>query len=300
MSETKTIAIGGGLFAAIIALIALSYFLPAPQEEIEEVAIEIPNVFEDIGLTGDAAVVYDVRTGEVLYGKREEAQLPLASVTKLLTAYTATEVLGENKYIRIQPEDLLPEGDSGLFVSETWTVGDLARFVLITSSNDGAEALARALGENRGAAASVILSQAAEELSLVQTFALNGSGLDTTRSTSGGYGSAKDIAILLGEIYANNRDLLLDSAKPFDTFVSTEGFQHNASTTNNLAAVLPQLVGAKTGYTDLAGGNLAVLIEVAPERPVAIVVLGATRESRFSDVENLVETTLQHFTYATN
>lgn len=298
MSETKTIAIGSVLFVALVALIGLSYFLPSPEEETPEVAIELPNVFENVALTGRAAVVYDLKNNEVLYGKAEEAQLPLASVTKLLTAYTATEVLGENKYIQIRPEDLLPDGDSGLLVSENWKAGDLARFSLIGSSNDASEALARALSENRGHAAAAILSQAAQELSLAQTFALNGSGLDTNRSTSGGYGSAKDVALLLGEIYENNRTLLLDSSKPSGAFTSAEGFQHIASTTNELAISLPQLVGAKTGFTDLAGGNLAVLIEVAPGRPVAIVVLGSTRENRFSDVENLVDTTLQHFTYA--
>jgi D-alanyl-D-alanine carboxypeptidase len=44
---------------------------------------------------------------------------------------------------------------------------------------------------------------------------------------------------------------------------------------------------SKTGYTDDAGGNLAVIVDVTLGHPVAIVVLGSTREGRFADVKKL-------------
>lgn len=296
--EQKMFTIGGILLLLIGLLLGISYLAPKNEPKVSSTTqISAPNVFERIELQAAAAIVYDLQTGTALFSLEEETQLPLASITKLLSVYTATQALGENGYIRITPEDLATEGDSGLLVSETWKVGDLARFALISSSNDAANALTRALSTQTGKDQAVVLSQAAVALSLPQTFALNGTGLDTNLHTSGAYGSAKDIALLLGLIYEGNRSLLLDSTKAAATFVSAEGFEHYASTTNDLAHVLPQLVGAKTGYTDLAGGNLAVLIEVAPKRPVAIVVLGSTREGRFVDIKNLVEKTLQHFTY---
>ena len=47
----------------------------------------------------------------------------------------------------------------------------------------------------------------------------------------------------------------------------------------------------KTGYTDLAGGNLAIVFEVGPARPVAIVVLHSSLQGRFDDVRKLVAAT---------
>jgi len=297
----QALTIGGILLLLVLLLVGVSYLAPTRAvEEKPPLTIEAPNVFDEIDILASAAVIYDVKNKEVLYGKSEEAQLPLASITKLLTAHVATTALGENGFIDITPEDLRTEGDSGLFVSETWRVGDLARFVLTTSSNDAAHALARRVSERANETPDVFLSQAAVALSLSQTFALNGTGLDTNTHVSGAYGSAKDIALLLGDIYDKNRSLLLGSNASAATFYSEEGFAHNASSTNELADMLPNLVGAKTGYTDLAGGNLAILIEVAPGRPVALVVLGSTRDGRFVDMEELVEATLQHFTYSSS
>ncbi|XKT74989.1 MAG: D-alanyl-D-alanine carboxypeptidase family protein [Patescibacteria group bacterium UBA2103] len=304
MNENNTqngykIAAGGGLLLLLIGLlVGISYLAPA-KEKVAETAPEIslPNAFDDISLMADAAVVFDIKNNEVLYGVAEETPLPLASVTKLLSVYTAVSTLGENGYIRITPEDLSPEGDSALLVSETWKVGDLARFTLISSSNDGAYALTRAVSERENKTPATLLSQAAVSLSLPQTYALNGTGLDANQYTGGAYGSAIDVAHLLKVLYDEHRDLLIDASKEQGTYTSAEGFTHIASSTNELAGKIVGLVGAKTGYTDLAGGNLAVLIEVAPQRPIAIVVLGSTKEGRFADVRNLAEKTLQHFTY---
>tara|TARA_B100000508_G_scaffold60333_1_gene47106 strand:- start:147585 stop:148505 length:921 start_codon:yes stop_codon:yes gene_type:complete len=294
----RVATIGGILLLLIGLLVGISYIAPT-RDQVATIAPEIslPDAFEGVEIGAGAAIVYDLKTGEALFAIEEETQLPLASLTKLLTTHVAAEKLGENGYVRITAEDLRTEGDSGLLVSETWKVGDLARFALISSSNDGANALVRAVSKREGTTPALALSQAAAVLSLPQTFALNGTGLDTNTQMSGAYGSAKDVALLLGAMYEKNRDLLLDSSQERASFTSAEGFEHHASTTNALAGMLPQLVGAKTGYTDLAGGNLAVLIEVAPTRPVAIVVLGSSRAGRFVDVEKLVEKTLEHFTY---
>jgi D-alanyl-D-alanine carboxypeptidase len=50
-------------------------------------------------------------------------------------------------------------------------------------------------------------------------------------------------------------------------------------------------VFGKTGFTDLAGGNLAIVFEVGPSRPVVAVILGSTQEGRFEDMRALVDHT---------
>jgi D-alanyl-D-alanine carboxypeptidase len=52
---------------------------------------------------------------------------------------------------------------------------------------------------------------------------------------------------------------------------------------------------SKTGFTDLAGGNLAIVFDAGVNHPVAVVVLGSTEDSRFTDVSELVGATLAHF-----
>ena len=54
---------------------------------------------------------------------------------------------------------------------------------------------------------------------------------------------------------------------------------------------IPGLLGGKTGYTNLAGGNLAVIYDAGLNHPIVVVVLGSTLEGRFGDVETLVDAT---------
>jgi D-alanyl-D-alanine carboxypeptidase len=57
--------------------------------------------------------------------------------------------------------------------------------------------------------------------------------------------------------------------------------------TDKLAENLPGLIAGKTGFSDLAGGNLAVAVDIGLNHPVIIVVLGSTEEGRFEDVKEL-------------
>ncbi|MCX6789964.1 MAG: hypothetical protein NTV60_00350, partial [Candidatus Kaiserbacteria bacterium] len=52
---------------------------------------------------------------------------------------------------------------------------------------------------------------------------------------------------------------------------------------------------SKTGYTELAGGNLALVFDAGIEHPIAVVVLGSSKEARFTDGTALINATLAHF-----
>jgi len=73
------------------------------------------------------------------------------------------------------------------------------------------------------------------------------------------------------------------------TFTSESGYTHDAVNTSSVIGSLGGGIASKTGYTDLAGGNLAIVFEPIPGRSVAAVVLGSTREGRDSDMEALTE-----------
>src|SRR3989344_8222726 len=78
------------------------------------------NPFDSVSLSAKAAYVYDVKAGKPLFAKNEDEVLPLASVTKIMTAATALSFLPETTYITIDAEAIRAEGNSGLTVGERW------------------------------------------------------------------------------------------------------------------------------------------------------------------------------------
>ena len=71
---------------------------------------------------------------------------------------------------------------------------------------------------------------------------------------------------------------------------------HHVINTNDLVDQIPGMIGSKTGYTDLAGGNLVLLVDIGIDHPIAIAVLGSTRDERFSDVKKLIDATTNSIT----
>jgi len=128
----------------------------------------------------------------------------------------------------------------------------------------------------------------AKEIGLAQTYFLNVSGLDVSSTLSGAYGSALDVARLFAFAVAHRPELFAGTARNGVLLSEAGGETALARNTNTALGSIPGLVMGKTGYTDLAGGNLAVVFEAGPARPVAAVVLGSTYEGRFADMRKLV------------
>ncbi len=258
-----------------------------------------PEAFADVRIEGKAAIVYDLATGETLYEENSRSQLPLASLTKLLTVYAAADALSANSVVTITDSSLLPEGESGFMAGERFAFRDLARLALVSSSNDATAAIAEAASIARATSGKNLLAGAAASAGLSQTYALNGTGLDESTSVSGGYGSAKDVAVLAGELLKRAPEI---AAATIDTSVSIrslDGVTHTLPNTNPDVVRVPGILLSKTGFTDLAGGNLAVVYDAGIGHPVAVVVLGSSREGRFSDVASLIARTDEYFSGAT-
>lgn len=265
-------------------------------------AKERPSAYADVHLEAKSAYVWDITARKKLYGTNDRAQLPLASITKMMMATVARETLPSDAEVTIRAEDLLEEGDSGLAVGEIWNLSDLIDFTLISSSNDGASALATVAGATLGdpkpapALAKRLfvkrMNDKAKAIGLDDTFFMNESGLDVESVTSGGYGSARDVGMLFDYIWRKHPDLFRATSEDRLSVTSRSGLRHHVANTNAVVEEITGIVGSKTGYTDLAGGNLAVVVDVGINHPVAIVVLGSTREGRFADVQTLARATV--------
>lgn len=259
--------------------------------------------FKNISLEAKAAFVWDINKQKSLYKLNEEAQLPLASLTKLMTAIIAADIMPESSVVTIDNKSLEKEGDSGLYANEKWNFKDLINFTLIVSSNDGASALANVAGllknafpnkeENNEKTFVRIMNEKTKEMGLTQTYFINPTGLDANGKISGGYGSAKDIALLLEYAVINSPEIIEATRYDILQFNSLSDINHIATNTNSSINVIPGLIASKTGFTDLAGGNLVVAFDAGLNYPIIISVLGSTQEGRFRDVEKLVVASLK-------
>lgn len=274
-----------------------------PKKAIEK----LKNPFEELSIDAKAVLVFDIAQGKIIYAKNHEAQLPLASLAKLMTALIAEETLLSDEVVVLSKEAVSKEGDAGLLVGEQWQKDDLIGLTLLASSNDGAHALASAveafhMRENEKSATTIpqhvsfseIMNTRAQELGLTQTYFLNAEGLDMYGREGGASGSARDIASLLSYILKHAPYIFDATQYREQVFTSLGGVTHILKNTNERASRIPGIVASKTGFTDLAGGNLAIIFEAGPMYPIAVVVLGSSVEGRFSDVERLISATLDY------
>jgi D-alanyl-D-alanine carboxypeptidase len=250
--------------------------------------------FTEVKIKGRSAYVWDVSSQRALYKKDPTKQLPLASLTKLMTTLLAEEILSDNATVAINETSIKQDGDSGLLQSEQFKRKSLSDLVLISSSNDGAYALAAAAGAfldtNKPAEAFVYaMNVRAKELGLHDTYFRNPTGLDISEKDAGSYGTAKDIAFLMEHIVLQEPDILSATQENQERIYSNDGTYHDAINTNYYISEIPGLIGSKTGYTDLAGGNLVVAFDAGLNRPIIISVLGSSRHERFTDVQALVK-----------
>ena len=238
--------------------------------------------FDNIKLEAKAAYVFDVSNNQIVFELNYEMQLPLASLTKIMTAFIAKENLPPYLLVTISKEAVLQEGDEGFKVGEQWTIPELIDAMLISSSNDAAFAFASEFNKNFNGDFVSLMNQKAKEIGLTQTYFLNTTGLDLSKNTAGAYGSAQDIVKLLLHI-AKKDSSLMEVTRLKSINLHDREFQN----TDWVIGDLPGFIAGKTGFSDLAGGNLAVVVDNGFNRPFVIVVLGSTIDGRFNDVKNL-------------
>jgi len=306
--------INTGQLVALVGLVLLlvmpvfgKYIDTLDKKSTNEIAVDevaLPNPFEGLGLEAKAVYVLDATRGEVLYAYNEQSRLPLASLTKIMTAVVATEMIPQSTVVSINAEDIALEGDSGLLTDERWRLSDIIDFTLITSSNDGASAIATVAGsfgqveydmpiETAKKSFVSRMNEKAQELELLHTYFLNETGLDQNPSISGAYGSARDIAHLMWYALGSDKPVLEATAYDRTAVTSLNDISHTATNTNASVNAIPGLIASKTGFTELAGGNLVVAFDAGLGRPIIISILGSSIDGRFSDVEKIAKATLR-------
>ncbi|MFA6601521.1 MAG: serine hydrolase [Candidatus Paceibacterota bacterium] len=252
-----------------------SFRYSANEEEdlINAATIALPN----IGAKGVGAVAYLVKnleTGNVSASRNPDKLLPIASLTKLVTAVIARQKIDPEDRVVITKQIMSTYGNTGQFkVNETLRAGDLIYPLLMVSSNDAAEALARQAGRAKFLAA---MNDFAQSIGAYRTTFTDPSGLSPdNRST------VDDLALILEWIRKNDPEIITITNLKSKT-VRTHTWlnpTHFLSWSNYL--------GGKNGYTDEANRTGAALFKMGDKKEVyAVVILGSS--SRDQDMVKLL------------
>lgn len=309
-SDASTLYRGvGAIFVVLVffasAVLTTSYLSAIAETKAAQAATAkaatTPDPFTSLQLQAESAYVLDLATGRTIFAHNPDVQLPLASLTKIALALVVSEALSSESVITI-PYTTAPSNKAErLLKGERWRTQDIITYTLVASSNDGADILAQAADADvhavhpiapEGSAVLWRMNDLARALGLTNTYFLNDTGLDLSPTQAGAYGSAHDVATLLAYAASTAPSVFAGTARGGLLLTSTNGIQAAALNTNHALGSIPGLVMGKTGYTDLAGGNLGIVFEAGPAHPIVAVVLHSTEEGRFDDMKKLVDATL--------
>lgn len=250
------------------------------------------------------AMLVDMTTGQVLYSKNEDAMLPPASITKLMTAFLVREAVesGElswNEKVTPSESALALTRKPGLaripLVNKPYTIKELYDVALIRSANEAAVTLSEAVAGSEDAFVKQ-MNERATELGMTQTTFANASGLDSVSAGRSGENltSANDLMIL-ALAYLTTFPDVLDVTKR--AYVDIDGVRFDA--TNRMLSgrdlAYPGMLGFKTGTTDDAG-YCFIGVSARDGRTVLSVVLGAdTDDGRYAATKALHEFAYRDF-----
>ena len=227
-----------------------------------------------------AFLVLNDSTGEVLLARGAHDRLPIASLTKLMTALVVLDRAKPNEVVTVDPDAAGVAGSTiRLRRGERLPLRDLLAGALIQSANDAAVALAEYGGDGDGSAFVTLMNREAQALGLRDTHFVRPDGLDIP----GHYSSAWDITALAR---AAMREPLVRRLVRQQAATIAGG--RTLHTWNDLLGEFPGVFGVKTGHTSVAGWS-----EVAAARgngvTIYATILGSpSRSIRNADLEELL------------
>lgn len=238
---------------------------------------------DNLALRSSVAYVIDQNTSELLYEKNSNAVLPIASITKLMTAMVVLDAnLPLNEVLQVTNEDRdIEKGThSRLSVSSRLTRDDMLHIALMASENRAAAALSRYYPGGRPAFIAA-MNEKARQLGMTETHFANSTGLSSQNVST-----ARDLAKMVNAAYQ------YPLIRQFSTDVSHTVYTGRQTlvyhTSNALVRNLVWQIGVqKTGFINEAGECLVMQATVS-DRPVIMVFLDSSgKYSRFGDAQRI-------------
>ncbi len=247
---------------------------PAPAPVIDPPQLIKPLQTEDV--KAKSFLVYDLASNGNLAERNENFPLPIASLTKLMTAYVAYQHLVlATDVIAITANDTLDISPVlGLKVGDHIKAIDLFNAMLIGSANDAAQALGNHVGLQLHLPFKDLMNQEAERLGLTDSHFSNPVGFDSETN----YATAEDLRLLVNAAQQYEAFALIGRDRAY-SFTSDDGNKYYVRATNKLIFTDPEISAIKTGFTEEAQGAMITQINHLGHKFIIIVLGSPDRET---------------------
>lgn len=256
--------------------------LAAPRPSFGQVA-GLHGSYDALDLKSSVAFVIDQDTSEVLISKNDQAVLPIASLTKLMTGLLINEArLPMDEMITISQEDVDTEkgSSSRLSVGTQLSRGELLHLALMSSENRAAHALGRTYPGGMGVFVA-LMNAKARALGMMDTRYVEPTGLSSRNQSS-----ARDLAKLVQTAYAEPMLRELSTSPGHQVEVGRRTLQYN--NTNRLVRNPDWDIGLqKTGYISEAGQCLVMQAKIAGRKLIMVFLDSAGKLTRLADAERV-------------
>jgi D-alanyl-D-alanine carboxypeptidase (penicillin-binding protein 5/6) len=235
-----------------------------------------------------AALLMDTATGRVLYQKNSQEELPMASVTKMMTALLVCEAGQLDQVVTIS-KNAAETGEASIWLAEgeRLTRSQLLYALMLNSANDAATALAESVGGTEQNFVQM-MNQKAKELQLQHTHFCNPHGLNA----AGHYSSAYDLAVIARAGLANPMFSKLVSTKSAVIPWAGHPYQRALYNHNRLLSLYQGAIGVKTGYTNEAG---SCLVSAAKRGNLTLIAVVLHSDNEYGDSEQLLNYGFAHY-----
>lgn len=233
-------------------------------------------------ISAKSALVYDLTSKKVLFSKAPSKKLPMASLTKIMTAVVAIESAKKDDEYLVSFGDLVGENSMGLSEGETLTLKELLYGLILTSGNDAAETLASNFEGGR-AEFIIAMNNKAKALGLENTHFTNPTGLEGDGRQ---YTTASDLLVITN--YALQFPIFKEVTRTF-FYEIPYSENHKAfylENETNLISSYPGVFGVKDGYTPEAGLCLVTYLNYKGHKIIGIL-LGS--DNRRQEMKNLLD-----------
>lgn len=219
-------------------------------------------------VSAQSAILLDANNDNIVFEKNAYEQLPIASLTKIMTTVIALESANLNDRVVISEAAVSQTPSScPLTVGDILTLRDLLYCLMLRSGNDAAWAIAEHVAGNVPAFVN-LMNQKAQFLGLNQTTFTNPSGLDVPSSN---ISTAYDVARLMRYAMANPQFREIAGAKTYKT-TSNNGIEYSFIHKHRLLNNVDYITAGKTGFTRKAGRTLVTSAKIGNQEFIVVTL----------------------------
>ena len=242
----------------------------------------IPNL--ELFVESAISVQTDFENDEkILFAKNAEEKMPIASLTKLMTAVVILENYDITKNVSISRTAEKQDARGLLRTGDVFVAKDLLYDMLIESNNSAAYAFFETIGPDKFIK---LMNLKANEIGLKNTYFSGPTGLALTN-----YSTAKDLADFAKYIFNNNQLIIeIASISEFDLYTAKKVFHHRVNNLNDLLEdpnLKERIIAGKTGQTKDAGECLLLILK-APEGKGFLFNVVLNAKDRFSEMKKII------------